>query len=232
VYQGLRDKILSLDLPPGSSIEEKVIVAAYGVSRTPVREAFVRLAAEGLIELLPNRGARVASLDLVHVQEHLEALELIQRAVSVLAAQRRVDRHLDTLAGLAEEFETARDAREPSEMIRTNWQFHQAIGEACGNRAIADMYESTLTDGLRVARLAMSYECYGSEADYEIHLNRIVDEHRRLVGAIRDQDLTAAGRLADSHTGAARQRVSDFLSRRLEPEVVSTRPESLHRNDP
>jgi DNA-binding GntR family transcriptional regulator len=77
------------------------------------------------------------------------------------------------------------------------------------------MYGSVLTDNLRVARLAMAYECYGSAEAYDKHLQTIVDEHRALVEAIAQRDVVSATRLADSHSDLARMRVSDYLSRNL-----------------
>lgn len=219
VYDGLRHRILGLDLAPGASIDEREVVETYGVSRTPVREAFVRLAGEGLIDLLPNRGARVSSLDLVRLQEHLEAFELMQRTATVLAAERRPDHDLAGLQQLAREFEAARTVGTPDGLIDANWRFHHAIGEACGNRVIAQMYDSTLTEGLRVARLAMSSDQYGSKTDYQEHLDRIVDEHALMVQAIAEHDLSAAATLADSHTRLARRRVAASLDRGLPAEV-------------
>ncbi len=65
VYEHLRDQIWRLELRPGSKLDEASVVRSLGVSRTPVREAIVRLASEHLVNLLPNRGAQVAPLDLL-----------------------------------------------------------------------------------------------------------------------------------------------------------------------
>ncbi len=90
-YDWLKQRIVSLAMAPGSSIDEAALVEMLGVSRTPLREAMVRLAAEGLVELLPNRGARVSGMDLTQLQEHLDAFELMQRAATTLAARHRPD---------------------------------------------------------------------------------------------------------------------------------------------
>src|SRR3546814_16225391 len=78
-YDAIRSRIVSLDLTPGADLDEVRLVRDLGLSRTPVREALVRLAAEGLVVMLPNRTARVAPLGLQDVKEHLEAFELVQR---------------------------------------------------------------------------------------------------------------------------------------------------------
>lgn len=212
-YIWLKQRIVSLELQPGSSIDEAVLVERLGVSRTPLREAIVRLAAEGLIELLPNRGARVTAMDLLQMQEHLEAFELMQRAATVLAAMQRPDSSLVPLRKLCSAFEAAVKARDAQAMIQANWDFHHGIGLACGNRYIERMYSGLLTDGLRIARLAMAYESYGSAVAYEGHLADILREHREIVAAISARDSAKAATLSDSHSNLARKRVADYLAR-------------------
>jgi len=212
-YDWLKQRIVSLELQPGSSIDEAVLVERLGISRTPLREAIVRLAAEGLIELLPNRGARVTTMDLLQLQEHLEAFDLMQRAATVLAAAHRPAASLVSLGRLCKAFEVAAKARDVQAMIQANWDFHHAIGLACGNRYVERMYSALLTDGLRIARLAMSYESYGSVAAYETHLGQILAEHREIVAAISARDSAKAASLSDSHSNLARRRVADYLSR-------------------
>jgi DNA-binding GntR family transcriptional regulator len=215
VYDSLRDRILSLELQPGSTLDETTLGNELNVSRTPLREALVRLAAEGLVDVLPNRGARVAPIELSQLQEHLEAFELIQRTATVLAAQRRTQADLARLTELCEAFEDARIAASVDGMIMGNLAFHKAIGAAAHNRYIQRMYDNVLTDNLRIARLAMAYECYGSTEAYDIHMQCIVDEHRELLQVLEKRDVAAAARLADSHSDLARRRVSDYLSQSL-----------------
>jgi DNA-binding GntR family transcriptional regulator len=215
VYETLRQRILSLELAPSSVLDEATLGQELNVSRTPLREALVRLAAEGLVDVLPNRGARVSPIELPQLQEHLEAFELIQRTATVLAAQRCSEADLGRLTALCLKFEQAREQGDVEGMITSNLAFHQAIGAASGNRYIERMYDGVLTDNLRVARLAMAYECYGSQEAYDKHLQSIVDEHRQMVQALAKRDAAAAMRLADSHSDLARIRVSDYLSRNL-----------------
>ena len=214
-YERLRERILALELQPGSPLDEATIGKDLDVSRTPLREALVRLAAEGLVELLPNRGARVAPIELPQLQEHLEAFELLQRTATVLAAQRRSPSDLKEMEETCLEFENMNYAGDVKGMMKSNMAFHHAIGVASGNRYVQKMYESVLIDGLRVACLAMAYECYGSTEAYEQHMQNILREHRALVQAIKDKDVTAAIKLSDSHSDLARLRVTDYLSRNL-----------------
>lgn len=218
-YDWLKQRIVSLDLAPGSTIDEAALVEMLGVSRTPLREAMVRLAAEGLVELLPNRGARVTGMDLTQLQEHLDAFELMQRAATTLAARYRPDAAIPRLKASCAAFEKAAQARNAQAMIETNWNFHNAIAGACGNRYIERMYVGLLTDGLRISRLAMAYDCYGSGDAYERHVGDILREHRALVKAVTERNSVAAAKLADSHSNLARKRVTTYLGRRSMPDI-------------
>ena len=101
VYQSIRAQILNLTLKPGSDLDENQLVRQFKMSRTPVREALIRLSSEGLIKLMPNIGARVASLTANEVPQLLEALELAQRATTRWAAVRRRPDDLERFAQAA-----------------------------------------------------------------------------------------------------------------------------------
>lgn len=219
-YETIRGRIVTLDLTPGADLDESRLVRDLGLSRTPVREALVRLAAEGLVVMLPNRTARVAPLGLSDVKEHLEAFELIQRAATRFAAHRRTETDLDAMAGHCAAFDEAVGAGDVAAMIQANWRFHQAIGAAAGNRHIGRYYEQLLTDGLRIANLAMGHRFYGKARDRTAHVRAIQQEHRQMVAAIRAGDADKAESLAASHTQLARKRSADFLALSLAAEVA------------
>src|SRR3546814_923107 len=172
-YEAIRSRIVSLDRTPGAGLDEVRLVRDLGLSRTPVREALVRLAAGGVVVMLPNRTARVAPLGLQDVKEHLEAFELVQRIATRFAARRRNDSDLAAMARHCAAFDDAVAAADVSAMIQANWNLHQAIGAAAGNRHIERYYEQLLTDGLRIANLAMGHNFYGDARRSEEHTSEL-----------------------------------------------------------
>lgn len=220
-YRTLKSQIVSLKRDPGSELDELALTAELGISRTPLREAFVKLAGDGLVILEPNRGARVAPLDLASTQEHLEAFDLLQRVATAWAASRRSEGDLARIRVHADAFEAAWLSRRPAAMIETNFTFHEAIGHACGNRNIARAYLAMLSENLRIAHIAMVYECYGSVDAYEAHITTIVREHAEIVDAIAARDVYRAERVAGSHSGLGRKRVLEYLSLSLVDGPVS-----------
>ncbi len=113
VYSLLREQILSLKLPPNAELDEVQFSRELGFSRTPIREALIRLAADSLVVLAPNRGARVAPLDFDQVPQLIETLELYERATTRWAAQRRLPHHLDALERANGEFAAACETGDP-----------------------------------------------------------------------------------------------------------------------
>lgn len=162
-----------LDLTPGGDLDEARLVRELGLSHTPVREALVRLAAEGLVVMLPNRTTRVACLGLSDVKEHLEAFELIQRAATRFAAQRCFETDQNGMAVHRAGFERAAPAGDVTGMIEANWRFHQAIGAAAGNRHVQRYYKQLLTDGLRIANLTMGHRFYSHTHKHAAHIREI-----------------------------------------------------------
>lgn len=216
-YWALRQEIVSFTLVPGADLDEATLVGRLGVSRTPVREALVRLAAEGLVQLVPNRGARVAPMGWNDIREHLEAFDVSQRLVTRWAAVRRTDEQIERIDAERRAFETAFQQDDAVAMLEANFRFHAAIGDACRNSLLQRFYLQQLTADLRIARLAMTNECFPNEQAYRDHVNNIVREHKGLVEAIRDRDADGAEELARSHADLARKRVSESLTQTITP---------------
>lgn len=206
VVEDLRARILNLDLAPGAHLDEASLVVTYGVSRTPVREALIRLGAAGLVVLLPNRGARVAPIELGNLREFFEAFDLCQRAVTRFAALRRKSADLAVINEARRRFEEAASLRNADAMNESNLEFHQAIGRAAGNSYIAQAYERLLEEGLRISRICLSYES-NEGSSLSRHLNTIVDEHQRMEHAIEAGDGPAAEELAQAHTRLFQNRI-------------------------
>jgi DNA-binding GntR family transcriptional regulator len=212
-YRALRREIVTLTLRPGSALDEAVIATRLGLSRTPVHEALVRLAAESLVVLLPNRGASVAGMEWDQIREFIEAFDLEQRVTTRWAALRRTEAQLAAIEAERLVFERHEATGNTEEMNESNWRFHALIAAACGNRLIERSYLHVLTLSLRIAHLAYDPQCFASPAAYRAHMDDILREHTAIVGAISAQDGDAAEALGRSHAHLARKRIMDVLSR-------------------
>ncbi len=218
VYDSVRESILRLDLAPGATLDEAGLEHEFGVSRTPVREALIRLASDGLITLLPNRGARVATLDVSDLPAMFEALELAQRATLRWAAKRRSAADLDSLGRTSAEFADAARSRDVDRMTEANRDFHVAIGRACRNKYVAGLYETQLAISLRLARLVFAQAPLTGRT-YRSYYDEVVRQHAAMVTAIENKDARTADRLARDHADLFRSRVMAHLATSLAGDV-------------
>lgn len=206
VYEGVRDDILHLRLPPGSSIEEATLEKRYGISRTPVREALIRLASDGLISLLPNRGAAVTGIDFSDVPQFFEIMDVCQRMVLRLAALRRSTDQIARLRQLNAHFADAAAGHDLVAMSETNRDFHFVTAEACGNKYVSALYTDLLGVGLRLAHSAFGTAFAESEVD-EGYISTVVDQHNAMITALENRDGDAADKLGRLHTDLFRNRI-------------------------
>lgn len=216
VHVALRNEILHLDLKPGAKLDEMTLVRKFGISRTPVREALIRLASEGLVFLLPNRGAQVAPLDLVDIAQYFEALELTQCAIQHWAARRRTDADLAEIRRLRDLVKRAFDKDDRASSIELNRDFHAAIAMAAHNPHIEAPYVALLNHGMR-----LNWICFDrfNAAQRDVQLKQAFQEHDQIVRALEKGNAQAAEKLARGHVDTFRDRLKDYLSDSLASEV-------------
>lgn len=192
VYELLRNEILDLHIAPGSPVDEVQLAERFGMSRTPIREALVRLAGEGLITTLPNRSTLVANLDMLHLAPYFDALVLMYRVTTQLAARNHRAADLEAIRAHQAEFAAAVAGQDALAMIATNAAFHRAIAEASANPYFTSLFSRLLDEGRRLLRLYY--------LSYEDRLpQRFVAEHEAIIAAIAARDEPAAERLARAH---------------------------------
>ena len=206
VYDILRDEILHLELPPGSPIDEVQLSERFGMSRTPIREALVRLAGEGLIDTLPNRSTMVSQIDFLNMHSYFDALVLMYRVTTQLAAKYHRPEDLEIVRARQAEFAEAVDAQDALAMISTNAALHLAIAEAGRNPYFTGLFSRLLNEGRRILRLY--YQSYNDRLP-----RRFVDEHDEMIAAIAARDTELAERLAREHAEQIVSQVQKLLVR-------------------
>ncbi|MBO3762260.1 GntR family transcriptional regulator [Ciceribacter sp. L1K22] len=205
VYETLRNEIIELRLAPGSPLDEQQLSDRFALSRTPIREALVRLAAEGLITTLPNRATVVANIDFLALPEFFDALTLMYRVTTRLAAARHIPSDIDTIRDLQAAFEQAVGKRDVLAMIATNRDFHVAIAKAGRNRYYTDLFTRLLDEGRRILRLY-----YSSFND--MLPRQYVAEHEEIITAIVDRDVDRADALASAHADQIVTQIRSYIS--------------------
>lgn len=205
IFNTMREEILSLEISPGQPVDEVRLAERFGVSRSPVREALVRLASIGLVNTLPNKSTIVAPLNIEEFAQYIDALDLLQRATHRLAAKLRSEQDLIEIDLCQQQFAQAVDDSDVVAMIERNQAFHMAIAKASGNNYLAKSYSSLLDEGRRILRLY--FRSYNDTLPPELTV-----EHNRIIDAIRDQDEDLVEQLAHEHSVEVKTRFLTYLS--------------------
>lgn len=205
VYDTLRAEILTLELKPGQLLDEQTLAERFDMSRSPVREALIRLAGEELVVTLPNRSTIVAPLDLGTFPKYIDALDIAQRMNTRLAAEFRTEEDLRLIAKAQRRFEVATKTGNHLAMSETNRDFHVAIARAGRNPYLAGFYERLLDQGRRMLHMHFDY----LERTTEGYL--LTNEHDEMIEAIKARDVVKADALAHAHTRQFRDNFIDFM---------------------
>jgi DNA-binding GntR family transcriptional regulator len=204
-YETLRDEILSLALQPGAVLDETALADRLSMSRSPVREALIRLAGDDLVVTLSNRSTVVAPIDVQSFPKYVEALDIAQRMNTRLAAELRTDTDLKLIERQQKAFVAAVKRGDHLEMSEANRNFHMAIADAGRNPYLSTFYGRLLNQGRRMLHLHFAYIEQGNEGIL------LTDEHDQMIAAIRERDVVRADGLAHAHTRQYRDNFIEFM---------------------
>jgi DNA-binding GntR family transcriptional regulator len=204
VYNSLKALILDLELKPGTLLDETLVSRQFSVSRSPVREALIRLSAEGLVQTLRNRTSIVAQFDVGALPAYFDAMQLLYRVSARLAAANATPSQIDRLWQIVRDHEDALHKGDMKSMVRLNHDFHTAIAIMSGNLFIANWMRGLLDQGQRLLRL-YAYNLGDHVPD------TVLKPHRDIVAAIAAGD----GEKAEDAGRADAQALIDAFKRNL-----------------
>lgn len=198
----LRTMLVEGRIAPGAKLNERELAEALRVSRTPLREAIKMLAAEGLVDLLPNRGAVAVKLSEADVMHSFELLAMLEGMAGELAAQRITEPELAELRAKHYEMLACFARRDLSGYYRLNAQIHAGINEAAKNPVFSNTYRSV---NARVQSLRFRTNQNGAK------WKRAVKEHERMIEALDARDAPALRAVLVQHLLAKRDTVLELM---------------------
>ncbi|AAV95004.1 GntR family transcriptional regulator [Ruegeria pomeroyi] len=184
----LRERIIQNDLKPGDRISESELARAYDVSRQPIREAFIKLADQGLVEVRPQRGTIITKIGYAAVLDARFLREAIEADIAkILAAD--PDRHV--IAELRDQLarQASLDRRDPGAFIRLDELFHRTLAEAAGKGGAWKQIEGLKSQMDRVRYLALG----------EFGIETLVRQHRAIVDQIELGDVAGSNKAVRHH---------------------------------
>lgn len=211
VVSGIRDMIIEGELTPGPRISERALCDRFGVSRTPLREALKVLASEGLVELTPNRGARVIPLTEQDAEDMFEVMGTLEGLAGELATQQITDEQIAELKALHYQMALHHARRELMPYFRLNQEIHRKIFEIGRNKTLISVYRGLAGRIRRPRYLANISPARWAEA---------LKEHEAILAALEARNGQALGGILKDHL----RKTCDVVKQALCDEVTLRRP--------
>lgn len=189
VYSHIFDAILEQRLLPGTKLSEEALGEIFTVSRTIIRRALTRLAQEGVVEQVPNKGATVASPTPASASEVLVARKVVEEAVLKLAADQLKPKHIKQLQQLIDAEQAAFERGDRGEGLRLSGEFHLLLADIANNQPLSQF----------LSRLVSQTSLIIATFEPQPQSNCSFDEHRELVAALAAKDLARAIALMHHH---------------------------------
>ncbi len=207
LYDTLRQRVLTLELAPGSALDETILSDEFGVSRTPLREMLQRLAGHGYLEITTNRGATVSSMNLVVMRNFFQTAPMIYASISRLAAENATAEQLVRLKAAQRQFRVAIKGRKIIDMAMSNHRFHEIIGEMA-----ASPYLSPSLQRLQIDHTRMSQTFYKTRTrnDRE-RIDSACEQHEQLIEAIEQHQPATAVDITRQHWELSRHQFERYV---------------------
>ncbi len=190
VFNTLRKAILTGELKPGERLMEIHLANKLGVSRTPIREAIRKLELEGLVTMIPRRGAEVAQITEKSLKDVLEVRRALDALCAELACTRITDAEMDHLKEACAEFEKATQQKDVAVIAKADVALHDIIVAATGNQRLVQ-----LVNNLAEQMYRYRFEYIKDKSQHE----KLIEEHRIIYESILNKNCEAAARAAKLH---------------------------------
>jgi GntR family transcriptional regulator, rspAB operon transcriptional repressor len=191
VYARIRDAIVRLELPPGAKIQDVKLAESLGVSRTPVREALLQLASEGLVQMLPQHGTYVSRISVDAVREAQFVREALETAAVRFATDRITDEQIGELEANVGEQRSAEAGGDVERFYRLDDAFHRALIVAGGYPGAARIAEQSRAHLNRVRWLSLPTS--------ELISGELIPQHAEILARIADHDAEGADAALREH---------------------------------
>jgi DNA-binding GntR family transcriptional regulator len=208
LYDDLKRQILTMELDPDEDLDEGVLSERYGLSRTPVREIFRRLAGEGYVDIRENRGARVVPMNHSTLRNFFLVAPMIYAAIGRLAVQNFKPRQLSELKDTQERFRATSEAGDALSMVLENNRFHEIMGEMSGNVYLQPSLNRLLIDHARIG-----HTFFRPRTDVmKKRLKLAVKHHDGFIASIAARNEDAVVDLVFQHWELSRENIEMFIA--------------------
>jgi DNA-binding GntR family transcriptional regulator len=189
-YRLIKEKIITLELPPAALLDEVKLIADLGLGRTPIREALQRLALENLVVILPRRGTIVADLNMSDLQKIFEIRVELEVYVVRLAARRASAAQIAAMEALFEDADALLREGDNYQLIRLDHQAHRLLAQAAHNEFLEETLERLYNHVLRLWYVSL----------HRVQrLREAIEEHREIIACVKAGDGERAAQIMRAH---------------------------------
>ncbi|APB98516.1 GntR family transcriptional regulator [Polynucleobacter asymbioticus] len=213
IFQKLRSLLVEGKIAPGSKLNERELAESLHVSRTPIREAIRRLAAEGLVELITNRGAIALQLSLEDVVHTFDVIAQLEGFSGELAANNICDAALSELEALQYEMMASYARRDLSSYYKLNLRIHHLINQAANNPILSRLFSQV---NARIEALRFRSNQDG------VKWEKAVEEHQEMLDALKTHDSARMRKIMIQHVQNKRDVVVQLLTSETLSETTSS----------
>ena len=207
LYLDLKRKILTLALEPSAHLDETTLSEDYGISRTPLREVFRRLAGEGYIQIRDNRGTIVSPMNPGNLRDFFQTAPMIYASIARLAAQNAKREQIETLKDVQARFRKAIEEDNADDMVFWNDRFHFDMGLMASNQYLMPSLQRLLIDHARIGQTFWR----ARDLAMRKRIDEAADHHDQFIEAIKAGDGEAAVTLTLDHWALSRNHMDMFV---------------------
>ena len=200
-YRLIKDKVVTLELPPSAVIDEHVLMQELDLGRTPIREALQRLDSEGLVNIVPRRGTFVNDISVTDLQKIFELRIVMEGFCAHLAAQRATQAQLDKMKNVLQGLDQLQES-DPQALMSVDRRFHRLLYAAADNEFMADILDRLYDLSLRLWYLVLSRL---SEVKHSI------EQHLLVLDALQEGDADRAEAMIRKHIVEFQQSIKAAL---------------------
>jgi len=200
-YQLIKEKIVTLELAPSAVIDVQALTGELGLGRTPIREALQRLAAEGLVNIVPRRGVFVADISITDLQKIFEVRMFLEGFCARLASQRMIEGQMAEMEAVLQDLEGV-SSEDVDALMAIDERFHKLLYQAADNEFLAETLNRLYAPSLRLWYLALHRIGDVREA---------IEQHREIAEALKERDGARAEALIQQHIAEFQQRIRAVL---------------------
>jgi len=205
-YNKIKQSIISGKYSQGSNLQQLVLSKELGISRTPIREALSRLSQEGLISLIPSKGAVVTKFSIEDMQDIFETRALLESTAAYSSVKNSTEKTIHDLEQIIEKQEKAIGNKDPNQVYKYDTDFHHILMKDTRNKRMLNIINN-LTDETDIHRLRMMAS--------ETRVKKSIDEHKQIIMAMKAKDCEKVKELLYNHLdGFCKEVIAEWITRR------------------